>query len=291
MSENSMKSIAELQSELRKKNTELQECSSYLKKAEYDKKIYRNKLKEKDYEASRLLEENRSLKNRVKELSFNLSEDSEARIHNLEKQLKHKTEELKKLKENYQKTENELKAKLDSEVRRLGKLVAEGDRKLASLKKEITEKKQVQEKNEYFELVEELQKENKELKAALDQPKELQELEDLRTRCSFLETENQKLKQSFEEISDEYELSDRVLAQNVHKAMLDIRHLLKVVKSSREGQEVSINYLLGMDEQIEYPKTSLKEDVEMLKQDLKEVRSVFSDYYAERCGSDICLTS
>jgi uncharacterized protein YihD (DUF1040 family) len=276
-----MQMITELQDQVRLKEVDLIDSNKAKKRLEIEVYELKALSAEKDKEINRLTEENLNLKTQVREGDNNLTEY-------WKKEVLRKHEGLKKVQEQMKLLDKENKNKIDLEIKKIIQMF-EDEKKYNEAKKDILEKEIIMLKLKIKEYEDEnnFLKSEKPKSSNLLLEKQLEELEEM--QLSLIQ-ENSTLKQELEIIRRGNNLQDLVvLSSDIHKISRQVHSLLAILRNLKQGKEVSVYFLLEMDETKAISSSrQLVLDVSQLKKDLNEIKEIVSDYHAELLGGALC---
>lgn len=295
-SENFLKKIAEYQTDIRIKESQVLELTKIQRKLENDIDTVKKKYKEKEYENRRILEDNQKLRSRLKDMSgLQIGENKNLDI--VEAEITRRNEEIKRLQDLLKNQEKDFKNKLDGETRRLSKLVSEGDRKLLELKKNIKyiqEPRDTQSNVNYDQIIAKLQADNENLKTELalkvvDNSLE-ERIKELEMMQILVIEENKKMKEDLQ-----YSLKSRGdgtqnISREINRISKEVHSLLEILKSFLEGKDIPIRQLLSIQEPDIPSLYQVDRDFHNIRIDLNLIRTLIADYHAEQTGNNMCNT-
>ncbi|CAG9310072.1 unnamed protein product [Blepharisma stoltei] len=297
--ENFLKKIADLQSEIKIKEAQIYDQLKNQRKLEIDLEAMKKRYKEKEYENRRILEDNHRLRARFKEIgTFNFGENNEINAEMMEKEIIRRNEEIKRLQDQLKSQEKDFKTKLDGETRRLSKLVAEGDRKLIELKKFIKNSTEPKEENnvdpQFLTMLSELKEENKFLKQELaqktidpcmeDRIKELEEMQ------AVIIQENNRMKEELQSSLKDKGSGAYTISREINRISKDVHSLFEILNAFISGKEIPIRLLLTVQEPDIPSLYQMDRDFQTIRNDLNEIRTMIADYHAEQTGNNMCNT-
>ncbi|CAG9331007.1 unnamed protein product [Blepharisma stoltei] len=291
------KALLDIKDEPQQKDNNPQ-LQDYLKQIRSKMDYYRMKSKNLEKENSKLKED--ILKYPSTE-SSTISGSSER----WEKEKYHPSEELKKIEKEMRAQEENLKLKLGNEIVSLKKIISEKDQKIQQLELELQKLKVIPNSHEIYQIAKKFQEENQKLKEDAKEinskilgrleyeqlEKQFQELEDMQNRLIM---ENDNLKQELKILnSDSNHLGMIYFANDVQKIKKDLGQVLVVLETLKEGKQVSLKVILGLEER-EASKQStvqqINQDISNIKSSLNQIRTIIADFHAEQCGNHSCAT-
>lgn len=190
-----------------------------------------------------------------------------------------KSQNLNKMRNFYLEKSN----KLESDVKSFKTVFEEEKNKVEQKLKNYSEREK-----EFLAIIAGLEKENLKLEVQVNSFRS----ENNSGELEKLAEENQDLKKQLEIIRKAHNLHDlAMLSPDIHQISYQVHQLLKILQSLRIGKDISLRFLLSIDETT--PINSSKQlisDVADLKKDLSTIKQIISDYHAENLGFSMCIT-
>lgn len=273
----------ELQEALRAKDTQLSQLTTANRTLEYELNKLRARCKEKEYELSRIIQDNQGLTTKLLQHSRTHTPSNH---QDLERELLNKNQLIKSLDTRLNRQKQDSEQKLDFEVRRLSRLVAEGDKRLLELKNELENLPRPTQEDQLKQHLKTLTGENQALKEALrEATQHLETQHELQRENEFLVQENRALKAAGPVVDSDL----KKFSFDIHKICIEVANLLILSKAIQSETEFSLRMLFSSQDP-DFTSTSQQvfTDLSSIKEHLKSIKEVISDYYAEQCGSDIC---
>jgi len=282
-SPSNFRALAEYENDIQKKRFQVAEANKRTKQLEQEIEKLKFKLKEKENENLNLSLKIESLENQ--------------RSNYPQKQQSVQEAKLKKLQETLKTQEQEFKQKFERETSFLRKQVLESCQRI----------KQLEHQNQALEsqINSEMQRKIRTLEAENPRQVKIEPPEETQTKQEFklLEThfkdleemqnklvaENEFLKKEMSRMEQSGKGNFSFVSRDIHKIKEEVVKVLRVLESIKEGREVSLKVLLGIEEeQMLPPNEQVLKDIKETQESLKSLRHLLADYYAELSGHDIC---
>ncbi|CAG9332507.1 unnamed protein product [Blepharisma stoltei] len=186
------------------------------------------------------------------------------------------------------KLEESLKTKYKSEISNLKEIINEKDKKIKQMELELQNRKFLGEhkeniKNATLEKVNIDKSEHEKLEI------QFKELEDMQNR---LISENETLKRELKIYNSNGDhLGLIYFANDIRNIKKDLSQVLIVLETLKEGKQVSLKLVLGLEDEDINPQLTaqqINQNLSIIKSSLSKIREIIADFHAEQCGTHSC---